>query len=87
MNLFWQRGYDAVSFNDLVAATGASRRGLYSLWGSKEDLFAAAMARYRHGVGDYFFDDMEADGAGRAEIEAFGTSSKRARGAISSAAV
>ncbi len=71
MNLFWQRGYDAVSFDDLVAATGASRRGLYSLWGSKEDLFAAAMARYRHGVGDYFFDDMEADGAGRAEIEAF----------------
>ncbi len=71
MNLFWQRGYDAVSFDDLVAATGASRRGLYSLWGSKEELFAAAMARYRRGVGDFFFAAMEADGAGRAEIEAF----------------
>ena len=71
MNLFWQRGYDAVSFDDLVAATGASRRGLYSLWGSKEELFAAAMARYGRGVGDFFFAAMEADGAGRTEIEAF----------------
>ena len=70
-NLFWERGYDQVSFDDLVEATGASRRGLYSLWSSKEELFAAAVARYRHGVGDYFFADMEAPDAGRKEIAAF----------------
>jgi len=71
MELFWREGYDGVSFDDLVQATGASRRGLYSLWNGKEALFAAAIQRYRQEIGDHFFAELEQPGAGRVALEAF----------------
>lgn len=53
MRLFWARGYDGVSISDLTAATGVNRRSLYAEFGSKADLFRAAVRRYQAGPGGY----------------------------------
>lgn len=53
MRLFWAHGYDGVSISDLTAATGINRRSLYAEYGSKADLFRAAVRRYQAGPGGY----------------------------------
>lgn len=46
MQLFWQRGYEAASLQDLQAATGLSRSSLYQTYPSKQAWFVAAFSRY-----------------------------------------
>ena len=46
MELFWQRGYQAVSMSDLVEELGVNRSSLYATYGQKEDLFLKALLRY-----------------------------------------
>jgi TetR/AcrR family transcriptional repressor of nem operon len=44
--VFWQRGFEATSIDDLVRATGIQRGSLYATFGNKEQLFLAALDRY-----------------------------------------
>lgn len=44
--LFWRRGYDVVSIQELEASTGLGRGSLYNAYGDKEGLFIAALGRY-----------------------------------------
>jgi AcrR family transcriptional regulator len=46
MELFWSRGYEATSLADLTAAMGIAPPSLYAAFGSKEELFREAVARY-----------------------------------------
>jgi AcrR family transcriptional regulator len=46
VRVFWRRGYDGASYDDLTAATGVKRPGLYSAFGNKEELFRRALERY-----------------------------------------
>lgn len=71
MTLFWQHGYDSVSFDTLVGEIGASRKGLYALWPNKQTLLVAALKNYREMVGDHFLRDLENAGAGLAELAGF----------------
>lgn len=71
MTLFWQRGYDSVSFDRLVGEIGASRKGLYALWPDKQALLVAALKSYRQIVGDHFLCDLEREDAGLAELAEF----------------
>ncbi len=46
---FWEKGYEATSMQDLVAATGVRAGSLHAVFGKKEDLFAIAFDAYhRH---------------------------------------
>ena len=47
MTLFWQKGYEATSIQDLVDHLGIGPRSLYDTFKSKHDLFVAAFDRYR----------------------------------------
>ncbi len=47
VDVFWQHGFEGSSMTALTAATGLSKPSLYAAFGSKEDLFRAAFARYR----------------------------------------
>jgi AcrR family transcriptional regulator len=51
MEVFWTRGYEATSLRDLVAAMGISKSSLYDTFGSKHELFLAAIDRYNATVG------------------------------------
>jgi AcrR family transcriptional regulator len=54
MKVFWQKGYAGASISDLTNAMGIQRPTLYSTFGSKEELFAAALERYQEGPSSYF---------------------------------
>lgn len=50
MRMFWQKGFAETSYDDLVEASGVSRKGLYTTFGSKEALFVASLRHYRQTV-------------------------------------
>ncbi len=47
LQVFWRNGYEGASIEDLVKHTGLKRQGLYNVFGDKEGLFVATLARYR----------------------------------------
>lgn len=47
MQVFWQKGFDDTSVQDLVEATGLNRGSLYNSFGDKAQFFSAVMDRYR----------------------------------------
>ena len=47
LQVFWQKGYDGASVQDLVEATGLNRGSLYNSFGDKADLFAEVMELYK----------------------------------------
>ncbi|MEU0213052.1 TetR/AcrR family transcriptional regulator [Streptomyces canus] len=44
--LFWERGYEGTSLNDLAEAMGIASASIYACFGSKENLFRQVMALY-----------------------------------------
>lgn len=46
MLVFWRKGYDGTSVQDLEAATGLGRGSLYNAFGGKESLFLTILVRY-----------------------------------------
>ena len=46
MRIFWSRGYEATSVQDLVDRMGIQRGSLYATFGDKHRLFLAAIDRY-----------------------------------------
>ncbi len=45
-DLFWERGYEGASISELEGRTGLNRSSLYQEFGSKRDLFEAALQCY-----------------------------------------
>lgn len=50
MEVFWAQGYDATSLCDLLSAMGLSRSSLYETFGSKHELYLAALDHYNRTV-------------------------------------
>ena len=46
LDLFWERGYEGTSLNDLAQGMGIASASIYAYFGSKEDLFRKVMAHY-----------------------------------------
>lgn len=46
MQVFWAKGYEATSLDDLCAATGLSRSSLYAAFGDKHDLLLQSLDLY-----------------------------------------
>ncbi|MGB2926796.1 MAG: TetR/AcrR family transcriptional regulator [Limnothrix sp.] len=46
MDLFWEKGYHATGLTELLERMGIKRQSLYNAFGSKHDLFLAAIAHY-----------------------------------------
>jgi TetR/AcrR family transcriptional repressor of nem operon len=47
MEVFWSRGYEAASVQDLVKRMGINRQSLYDTFGDKHALYLQALDRYR----------------------------------------
>jgi AcrR family transcriptional regulator len=55
MKLFWERGYEGTSFDELIAAMGVSASSFYNSFGSKEALYCEATRSYLEWSGQWFF--------------------------------
>lgn len=62
MHLFWERGFHSTSMQDLVDHLGVNRQSLYDTFGGKQELFEAALERYRELQALPMRRALEADG-------------------------
>ena len=55
MQVFWHKGYEATSMEDLLTAMNLNRGSLYDTFGDKRQLFLKVIDRYCHGfLGEKF---------------------------------
>ena len=62
MTAFWRNGYEAVSLDDLQAATGLARQSLYRTFGDKRTLFVRALDLYGEKMIGPVVSELNADG-------------------------
>jgi TetR/AcrR family transcriptional repressor of nem operon len=72
MRLFWERGYEATSIQDLLDAIGLNRGSLYATFGDKRRLFLAAVERYVRQMAAPMFEALADDDPRRAIERMFG---------------
>ena len=65
MFLFWERGYEGISMDELIEAMGISPSSLYATFGSKEELFLSALDKYEKQIGMYWVPILENTANGR----------------------
>lgn len=58
VRVFWEKGYEGSSLDDLTRAMKINRSSLYSSFGDKEDLFRRVMERYSAGPLSYLFEAL-----------------------------
>jgi TetR/AcrR family transcriptional repressor of nem operon len=61
MEIFWAKGFEATSMQDLVDGMGINRQSLYDTFGHKEKLYHAALERYRGKAVEQMFALLEGD--------------------------
>jgi len=54
MRVFWDRGYEGATFDELIAVMGLSPSSFYNAFGSKEALYREAVGAYLTGPGGFF---------------------------------
>jgi AcrR family transcriptional regulator len=89
MRLFWERGFEATSVQDLVDRLGVNRASLYATFGDKAQLFDAVLDRYGDQVQSVLTTQLAAPHAGReavarylATVVALGTRSTGPKGCL-----
>ena len=58
MHVFWRKGYEGASLNDLTAAMGIQPASLYKAFGNKRALFEKALTRYVAGPVAFVHDAL-----------------------------
>lgn len=58
IDVFWELGYEAADTETLSKRTGLTKPSLYNAFGSKEELFVAAINRYRETRSKSSFDAL-----------------------------
>jgi AcrR family transcriptional regulator len=54
LKVFWCKGYEGTSIDDLTVAMGINRPSLYCAFGNKEQLFRKALDRYLGGAAELY---------------------------------
>ncbi len=52
--VFWEKGYNATSMQDLVDATGLNRSSIYNSFGSKMELYQLTLKKYQKEATSFF---------------------------------
>ncbi|TDW48667.1 TetR family transcriptional regulator [Flavobacterium sp. 270] len=59
IEIFWHKGYNGTSAQDLVTYLGLSRSSLYDTFGDKQQLFAKSLKRYQQQGQDHVIELLE----------------------------
>lgn len=71
MRVFWARGYEGTSLDDLLRETGLARQSLYNSFGDKHALFLAALRRYEEQSDERMSAWFAGDGPVREALRSF----------------
>src|SRR5215510_3929583 len=71
MAVFWERGYEATSIQDLLQAMGLNRGSLYATFGDKQHLFLAVLDHYAEKVSAAMFNALRDPDPRRAIAQMF----------------
>ncbi|MEM9006865.1 MAG: TetR/AcrR family transcriptional regulator [Cyanobacteria bacterium P01_F01_bin.86] len=71
MDVFWAKGYESTSMQDLVEAMGIHRGSLYDTFKDKRHLFLAAIAHYNTAIVQESIAPLQVPGASRPAIERY----------------
>jgi TetR/AcrR family transcriptional repressor of nem operon len=83
MEVFWEKGYEATSMKDLVAATGLLKGSLYGAFGDKQTLYMIALAHYDRTRIQAGIDMLSGKGSAREKIaRLFDSVIEAARGGV-----
>src|SRR5436190_20338951 len=63
MEVFWTRGYQRASIQDLVQHMGVNRQSIYDTFGDKHSLFLEALDHYREIQSRKVFEVLERPGS------------------------
>lgn len=70
MLLFWQRGYENVSFTDIEKTSGLNKPSLFNYFGSKQELFQKSLKLYHQKMTNQA-SSLLTKGRGLADLEDF----------------
>ncbi|MEM7562561.1 MAG: TetR/AcrR family transcriptional regulator [Pseudomonadota bacterium] len=68
MNLFWDKGFEATSMQDLVKGTGLLKGSLYGAFGDKQSMYLAALRHYNKTRIQAAIDMLGGEGSPRQKI-------------------
>lgn len=71
IRVFWTKGYEAATIDDLTIAMGLSRPSLYNAFGDKEALFIRCLERYETTIGALTGQAMETARSAREAVSVF----------------
>src|SRR5579859_5602891 len=71
IQVFWSKGYDGVTIDDLVAGMGVGRPSLYAVFGDKRTLFLRALRAYAEKKGALAAEALQSPQALRASLAGF----------------
>lgn len=71
LDVFWARGFEASSLDDLCAAIGIARPSLYAAFGDKQALYLLALQRFRDRMADAYRTAMTIEASFRERTYAY----------------
>ncbi|MGH1554779.1 TetR/AcrR family transcriptional regulator [Streptomyces sp. L7] len=71
VRLFWRQGVASTGIQDVVTATGLNRSSLYATFGGKQELYLAALHRYRERRSQPMFRRLAEDERGLPAVSEF----------------
>ncbi|MFD7664889.1 TetR/AcrR family transcriptional regulator [Streptomyces sp. NPDC059788] len=71
LELFWRKGYEATSMQDLVEHLGINRGSIYATYGSKHELYLRALDRYCENEGAAALEHLNRPGPALPAVRAF----------------
>lgn len=69
MKLFWLKGYEATSMQDLVDELGINRFSVYNTFGDKKEIFIKVLMHYRKTVLAYLLVPLKSDKPARQRLD------------------
>jgi len=68
MMVFWEKGFNGTSYDDLVSRTGVSRASLYKKFGDKKAVFLKVLDRYKQDIMVPMMQELSQKGASKQSL-------------------